>query len=131
MNILPHKVTKEHSVEPLHQVLLSFGKGLWQRPLLKPRSESDTAEQMLLVQNTDNAAMRAKVRELTIKQVATTLRMQHDDWEEQAIVGSLESLVLAGEISFADYIGRLQNLYPKAMAGIDVPLRMKVASLML
>ena len=129
MNLIPHKISREHTVEPLHQVLLSFGKNLLQRPLLQP--QQSPAGDVPLVQLADEAMMQARVRETTIKQVATTLRMQEEDSEHGAMIGSLESLVLAGEISFADYIGRLQNLFPKAMAGIDVPLRMKVASLML
>ena len=133
MNLIPHKMNREHTVEPLHQVLLSFGKGLWQWPLSKSRSEhglSDMAQDMLLNHNADSAALQARVRELTIKQVATTVRMQ-DPHEDLGMLASLESLVLAGEIAFADYIGRLQNLYPKAMSGMDVSLRMKIASLML
>ncbi len=128
MNLIPHKISKEHTVEPLHQLLLSFGKNLWQRPLLKPQSPADDVQ---LVQQADDRVLQARVKELTIKQVATTLRMQEEDSENLAMIGSLESLVMAGEITFADYIGRLQNLFPKSMAGLDVPLRMKIASFML
>lgn len=135
MNITPHKITsREHTAEPLHQLLLNFSKGLWQRPLLKPRSghmPSDVADEMMLVQQSDNAALQARIRELTIKQLATTLRMQHEESEELMMISSLESLVLAGEISFSDFVGRAQNLFPKTIENIDVPLRMKIASLML
>lgn len=133
MNLSPHKITREQSSEPLHQLLLNFGKGLWQRPLMKtsPAPLGDAAQEFLLAQNADNAVMHVRVKEATVKQVATTLRMQHDDSEELVMLQSLESLVLAGEISFHDFIGRVQNLFPRALDQLDVPLRLKVASLML
>ena len=56
--------------------------------------------------------------------------MQGIDDESTAMLGLLESLALAGEISFRDYIGRVQNLFPRVLDDIDVSLRMKVASLM-
>ena len=133
MNIIPHKFTREQQSEPLHQLLLNFGKGLWQRPLVKshPGHGADIANELLLVKQADDAALHARVQEMTVRQVVTTLRMQHDESEDLVMLRSLESLVLAGEISFHDFIGRAQNLFPRAMEQFDVPLRMKVASLML
>lgn len=132
MNITPHKVTREQQSEPLHQLLLNFGKGLWQRPLVKTHSVSpDISADMRIIKEADSLAMQARVRELTVKQVVTTLRMQHEDSEELIMLQSLESLVLAGEINFSDFVGRAQNLFPRAMEQLDVPLRMKIASLML
>ena len=128
MNLTPHKITREHS-EPLHQLLLNFGKGLWQRPLKSP--VTPVSHDMIHPQDADDGALAARVRELTIKQVTTTLRMQYDDSEDLIMLQSLESLVLAGEIEFSGFIGRVQNLFPRALEQMDVSLRMKVASLML
>lgn len=132
MNLIPHKFSREQSSEPLHQVLLNFGKGLWQRPLMKsPSPTADVSGDMLMVQQADNAALHARLQDLTIKQVVTTLRMQHEDSEDLVMLMSLESLTQAGEISFHDFVGRAQNLFPRAMENLDVQLRMKIASLMI
>jgi hypothetical protein len=113
-------------------MLLNFGKGLWQWPLKsRPSGMAETAQALQLIQHGDDAALQIKIRELTIKQMATTLRMQHEDSEDLTMLASLESLALAGEINFMDYVGRVQNLFPMAMESFDVSLRMKVASLMM
>jgi hypothetical protein len=132
MNLRPHKFSREHTAEPLHQVLLNFSKGLWQWPL-KSRTGHlrDVSQDMLLVQYADNAVLHARVRELTIKQLATTLRMRHEHSEEVMMLNSLESLALAGEINFGDFVGRTQNLFPREMELLDVTLRVKIASLMM
>jgi hypothetical protein len=72
-----------------------------------------------------------RAREMTIVQLATSLRLQGIDEEANAMLGLLESLVQAGEISFRDFIGRIQNLFPRLLDSVDVSLRMKVAALML
>jgi|GEM_PF-3471117 len=130
MNIVPHKFSREQPSEPLHQVLLNFGKGLLQRPLVKNRP-TDIVTDIMLVQQANNAALHARLQELTVKQVVTTLRMRHEDSEDLIMLHSLESLVMAGEINFHDFIGRAQNLFPKAMENLDVSLRMKIASLII
>ncbi len=133
MNLIPHKVFREHTSEPLHQLLLNFGKGLWQWPVTKPHDDAASlvSADMALAKNGETAVLEARVRELIIKQLATNVRMHHDDSEELAMLNTLESLVLAGEITFSDFIGRLQNLFPKTMIGLDVSLRMKIAALMI
>lgn len=128
MNLLSHRFTREQSSEPLHQLLLGFGKGLWQRPLVKP---TDVAADMLRMQQADNATLQRRVEEMTIQQMVIVLRMQHPEAEELIMLHSLESLVKAGEIEFRDFVGRVQNLFPLAIENMDVPLRMKIASLML
>jgi hypothetical protein len=132
MNIHPHKFSREETSEPLHQLLLNFGKGLLQRPQRQQFEHvGDVSHEVRSIKEADSLSLQARVRELTIKQVAATLRLQNPESEEIVMLQSLESLVLAGEISFGDYMGRVQNLFPKVMESLDVPLRMKVASLML
>lgn len=131
MNLIPHKMTREQSSEPLHQLLLNFGKGLWQRPATKDASPSYPNIAHELSQPQELALVQNRVRETTIKQMVTTLRMQHEDSEEVVMLLSLESLALAGEISFHDFVGRAQNLFPRALDEMDVPLRLKITSLML
>lgn len=84
-----------------------------------------------MTQQADNAVLHARVRELTVKQLATVLRMRHEHGEEVVMLNTLESLALAGEIGFNDYIGRTQNLFPREMEHLDISLKMKIASLML
>ncbi len=129
MNITPHKFSRDYSSAPLHQMLLNFGKGLWQRPL--QNGTPDISQDLLVIQQADSLALQARLKDMTVKQVATTLRMQNEDGEELVMLQSLESLVLAGEITFNDFIGRAQNLFPRVMESMDVSLRMKIASLML
>lgn len=130
MNITPHKITREQPSEPLHQLLLNFGKGLWLRPLREHRPTTIVqTHELSLVHDTDGSALSARLRDTTIRQVVTSLRMQHDDSEDLVMLQSLETLATAGEISFQDFIGRVQNLFPLALEQLDVPLRMKVASL--
>lgn len=63
-------------------------------------------------------------------QLATALRMQGMNEKSAAMLDLLESLAESGEINFRDYIGRIQNLFPRILDQVDVTLRMKIVSLL-
>lgn len=91
--------------------------------------EGISAQELLNYQ--DEKALEKRVREMTIKQLATTLRMQAEENGTITMLNSLESLVLAGEIPSQDFIRRVSNLLPEAMDALDISMRMKVAALMM
>lgn len=78
-----------------------------------------------------DAALAEKVQALTVQQVTTSLRMQGVAGDDDTMLTSLETMALAGEIPFSDFIGRVQNLFPRAIESLDVPLRMKISALLL
>ena len=132
MSLLPHKTPVANNA-PLHSILLSFGKGLLQRNTKQNASniqlETLTASELMQYQSV--GALEKRARELTVKQLATILRMNAEESDDVSMLNSLESLVLAGEITASDFIGRMQNLFPRAMGALDISMQMKVAALVL
>ena len=124
--------TKPQAPEPLHQLLLSFGKHWFPWASSRSKNPIPQVHSIRMDERYDlgETIIMEYMRESTVIQLATSLRMQGIDDESTAMLGLLESLALAGEISFRDYIGRVQNLFPRVLDDIDVSLRMKVASLM-
>jgi len=66
---------------------------------------------------------------LTVNQLAATIREQGIDREATAMLDTLESLVIAGEIAFPDFMGRVQNLFADAFDRMDASLLEKLSSL--
>lgn len=61
---------------------------------------------------------------LRVNQLVTTLRKtQQLDAESNTMLNVLESLVVAGEIPFTDFMQRVQNLFPHVFDQIDAQLR--------
>ena len=58
-----------------------------------------------------------------VNQLAVTLRTQGLDEESKTMLNVLESLVIAGEIPFSDFMQRVQNLFPHVFDQIDANLR--------
>jgi hypothetical protein len=131
MNGYLEQSTKHSAPEPLHQLLLSFGKHWFPWAAARSKDPAPQVHEIRMDERYDlgETIIMEYMRESTVAQLATSLRMQGIDDESNAMLGLLESLALAGEISFRDYIGRVQNLFPRALDDIDVSLRMKVASL--
>ncbi|MFZ4540417.1 MAG: hypothetical protein ACOYNL_01235 [Rickettsiales bacterium] len=65
---------------------------------------------------------------LTVNQLATSIRMHDIDDESMTMLGMLESLVIAGEIAFNDFMRRIENLFPDVFDQIDPALLDKLAS---
>ena len=110
----------QETTAPLHAVLWSIGKNLM--------GFSKTELEATKRNSQSSYDFDSKVQALTVQQLATSLRMHGIEGEDEVLLSSLESMVLAGEISFRDFIGRLQNLFPKTLDALDVTLRMKVAA---
>lgn len=120
---------QETAPDSLHQALLTFGRQWLPWGKKEPRSRVrdvqmdgryDLGAELIIERN----------QELTARQLATSLRMQGMDDESAAMLDLLESLILAGEISFHDYISRVQHLFPHVLDRIDASLHVKVSALM-
>lgn len=108
---------------PLHEILFSWGRRLWSAPVSTPK--------LVVSSVRDEGSLRQQMQKATVQQLATAMRLNGIEGEEDVMLSSLESLALANEISFVEYAGRVQNLFAKTFAKLDVTLRMKVASLAL
>lgn len=67
---------------------------------------------------------------LRVNQLVTTLRGQGLDAESTTMLNVLESLVVAGEIPFGDFMNRVQNLFPHVFDQIDTDLREKLLAML-
>ncbi|MEJ0009874.1 MAG: hypothetical protein WDN72_04700 [Alphaproteobacteria bacterium] len=105
---------------PLHQLLLSW------LPLRQRRPSTHVQANSVI-----SIGVTAQMQIILAQQVATSLRLQGVLPEDDTMLASLEALASAGEISLGDFVGRLQNLFPRAMEKLDVSLRMKIAALTL
>jgi hypothetical protein len=73
-----------------------------------------------------NDIMGDLIFKLTVNQLATSIRLQGIDDESMTMLGMLESLVIAGEIEFNDFMRRIQNLFADVMDKIDSTLLAKL-----
>jgi len=109
----------------LHAIIWAFGKQLI-------FGTTPSAPPILhLVPTTADAPSQGAIEAATVKQLATALRMNGIEGDDDTLLSSLEHMALAGEVSFEDFIGRVQNLFPRVLDQLDVSLRMKVAALVL
>ena len=74
-----------------------------------------------------NDIMGDLIFKLTVNQLATAIRLHGIDDESATMLGMLESLVIAGEIEFTDFMRRIQNLFPDVMDRIDTSLLAKLS----
>ena len=65
---------------------------------------------------------------LTVNQLANSIRLHGIDDESMTMLGMLESLVIAGEIEFNDFMRRIQNLFADVMDKIDPALLAKLSA---
>lgn len=108
---------------PLHEILFSWSKRWWGGP--------ETAPGQFVTAVKDEGSLQQQMQHAAIRQLATAMRMNGVEGDDDVMLSSLENLALAGEIEFADYLGRVQNLFGKIFAKLDVALRMKVTALTL
>lgn len=132
MTILHEEPLGEHSPEPLHQLLWSFGKQWLPRTGSKAKTPRFKVRDIRMDHTFDlgESLLTERSQEIAATQLATSLRLQGLEDEDAAMLGLLESLVLAGEISFRDYVARVQNLFPRVLEQIDMSLRLRITSLM-
>lgn len=116
---------KPGSPASLHEVLWALGKQLFSGTSIKPiepaASRRDYSEGLL----------SSKVQAVAVQQLTTAMRMRGLRPGDETLLDSLQQMMLAGEISFADFIGRIENLFPKMLDALDVSLRMKIAALVM
>lgn len=67
--------------------------------------------------------MSDMILKLRVNQLVTTLRAQKIEGDANTMLTILESLVVAGEIPFPDFMQRVQNLFPHVFDEIDPQLR--------
>ena len=67
---------------------------------------------------------------LRVNQLVSTLRGYGLDPESDTMLGMLESLVVAGEIPFGEFMERVQNLFPHVFDQIDPELRDKLMEML-
>lgn len=61
---------------------------------------------------------------LRVNQLVTTLKNTNQvTGEAETMLNVLESLVVAGEIPFVDFMQRVQNLFPDVFDRVDAPLK--------
>lgn len=75
-----------------------------------------------------NDVMGDLIFKLTVNQLATSIRLHGIDEESMSMLGMLESLVIAGEIEFNDFMRRIQNLFSDVMDQIDPALLAKLST---
>lgn len=84
-------------------------------PLIKPNA---------VAREDTDGLMSDVIFKLRVSQLCTTLRnTQHLDGESNTMLNVLESLVVAGEIPFSDFMQRVQNLFPDVFDKVDPALR--------
>ena len=65
---------------------------------------------------------------LSVNQLCAVIRHEGIDVESNTMLTMLESLVIAGEIPFPDFMGRVQNLFPQVFDKIDSALLAKLSA---
>lgn len=119
--------TGEHPPEPWQQFLTKLLP--WPGGKLGHPFHQVHAVQALSHFPLDAAVLMERSREAVAAQLATSIRLQGIDDEANVMLGLLVTLIQAGEISFADYVRRVQNLFPQQCAALDVALTQKLAAL--
>lgn len=66
---------------------------------------------------------------LTVNQLATSIRLQGIDEESMFMLNTLETLVIAGEIPFSDFMSRMQNLFAQCFDKMDPALLAKLSAI--
>lgn len=91
---------------------------------------ADRPEMDIFAKDGADALMSDMIFKLRVNQLVTTLRAQPLESEANTMLGMLESLVIAGEIPFADFMQRVQNLFPDVFDQIDPALCEKLLSML-
>jgi hypothetical protein len=77
----------------------------------------------VLVSHQADLLMTDVLFKLRVNQLVSTLRSQPLTRDDETMLGSLEMLVLAGEITFPGFMLRVQNLFPDVFDRIEPSLR--------
>lgn len=115
-----YEPTPQLPVTPLHEMLFSWGRRLWSAPVPSPK--------LVVSHVRDEGSLTTQMQKLTAQQLATSLRMH--GLEDDTLLAQLETMALAGELSFEEFATRVKNLYPRTFEDLDVSLRMKIAAML-
>lgn len=115
------ELNQQPGIAPLHAILFGWGRRLWGAP------EAATPK-LVVSQVRDEGSLTQQMQKLTAQQLATSLRMH--GLEDDTLLSQLESMALAGELSFEEFATRVKNLYPRTFESLDVTLRMKIAAML-
>lgn len=107
-------------IVPLHEIIFAWGRRFW--------SPAPSGPRYVVSQVRDEGSLTQQMQKLTVQQLATSLRMH--GLEDDVLLGQLESMALAGELSFGEFATRVKNLYPRTFEDMDVTLRMKIAAML-
>lgn len=80
--------------------------------------------------NEADTLMSDVLLKLRVNELVTTLRAQPLEAEATTMLNMLESLVLAGEITFHGFMLRVQNLFPDVFDRINPALRGKLMQML-
>ena len=108
-------------------VQLAEAANFWSRYEVEMPSKQVTAIQFHERCEFAGSIMTDLIFKLTVNQLATSIRLHGIDDEAMAMLNMLESLVIAGEIPFPDFMGRMQNLFPEAFNRMDPALLAKLS----
>lgn len=122
------KLTGEHPPEPWQQFLMKLLP--WPGGQLGHPFHQVHAVQSLSHVVIDETNFLKHERDVAASQLAISIRLQGIDDEANVMLGLLVTLVQAGEITFADYVRRVQNLFPQHCAGLDATLTQKLTALL-
>lgn len=70
------------------------------------------------------------ILKLRVNELVRTLRRSPLDRDADIMLSTLESLVVAGEITFQGFMLRVQNLFPHVFDEIDPSLREQLMAMM-
>ena len=109
-------------------VQLAEAANFWSRYEVEMPSKQVTTIQFHERCEFAGSIMTDLIFKLTVNQLATSIRLQGIDDESMAMLNMLETLVIAGEIPFPDFMGRMQNLFPEAFNRMDPALLAKLSA---
>jgi hypothetical protein len=92
--------------------------------------EQATQELDALISHEADALMTDVLLKLRVNELTATLRKQPLDGESLTMLNMLETLVIAGEITFHGFMLRVQNLFPHVFDQIDASLRDKLMAML-
>ena len=108
-------------IAPLHAILFAWGRRLWTAPVATPK--------FVVSDVRDEGSLAQQMQNVTVQQLAMSLRMHGIEGEDDTLLSSLEAMALAGEMTFEEFATRVKNLYPRTFENLDVTLRMKIVAM--
>ncbi len=83
-----------------------------------------------LISHQADALMTDVILKLRVNELVLALRRSPLDREAEVMLSTLESLVIAGEITFPGFMLRVQNLFPQVFDEIEPGLRDQLLAMM-